>query len=311
MCEIAVLLAVYNSGKYVRELIDSLLVQTESHFTIYVHDDGSTEANVNILKKCIAENPQRIKWLEYPSVGGAKNNFLSMLDRVEADYFMFCDQDDIWMPKKVEFSLSQMRNMEKVSSDPCLVFSDLKVVDQNLKVIDESFMHYMKRDPSNTSVKELIIQNVAAGCTMMINNQLASLARKYHNKDNIFMHDWWCILIAALVGRISYIDEPLVLYRQHDNNTVGASKDYCKWAKTKVRNIFRGTQLKCSRQGIWYQRKTAYELSTLPGITDDDKVYLENIANIDKFNKIKRMRFYRKHKLIKRDIKNFWKILLV
>ena len=221
---IAILLASCNGEKYIAQQIESLLKQTETGWELFIHDDGSTDRTLEILRGYEARYPDRIHILDGPPCGGAKDNFLWMMRNVRAPYVMFCDQDDVWLPEKVELTLGEMKRLEaKHGKDkPLLVFTDLCVTDEGLHPIAARMSAYQKLDPGRTKPKNLMIQNVITGCAVMINRALAVFAAKPENTDEIIMHDWWCALLAASFGAVSYVDRALVLYRQHGGNSVGA-----------------------------------------------------------------------------------------
>ena len=155
---IAVLLATYNGEKYLKEQIDSILEQMDrvpDKCALYVHDDGSTDGTCEILKEYASQYPDCVKLLEGPPQGGSTKNFMYMLSEVEADYYMFSDQDDVWLPEKIEREYEEIKKLE---GSPALVFSDMKVVDEDLKVIDESFYSYSNLNPYRTKLNELILE---------------------------------------------------------------------------------------------------------------------------------------------------------
>ena len=313
--KIAVLLAVYNGEKYLSEQIESLLRQSYGDFVIYIHDDGSKDGSVAVEDEYVRKYPDRIKRLDYPPTGGPQNNFLSALSRTDADYYMFCDQDDVWLDNKIELTYKKMCETEE-KGKPCAIFSDLAVVDSELRTIDCSFMHYTNRYPEKTGLRDILARNCAAGCTMMINRELAALMIKYKSIDNIYMHDWWGMLIAACLGKIGYINEPLILYRQHEKNQLGASRVGAgKWMKEKLGNVFQGTQLKVSKQGIIEHkekhRRIAGELLALPGLREEDRAFLSELSAIGEQKKSRRIRFYLKNHLMENGMKNQWKIIFV
>ena len=141
----------------------------------------------------------------------------------ENDYVMFSDQDDIWLPNKIEITLNKLKNMEKTygKATPLLCHTDLKVVDKDLNAIHPSFYKMQKFDISKTTLSRALVQNIVTGCTTMINKPLLDLATGTNN-DNIIMHDWWLFLIASAFGKIDAVTTPTILYRQHDKNQVGA-----------------------------------------------------------------------------------------
>ena len=221
---IDILLATYNGGKYISQQLDSLFGQTYQDFRIIVRDDGSSDDTLKIVDQYCKAHPGRIEVvMDGIACGSAKSNFFQLMRHSTSDYAMFCDQDDVWIDNKIEITLQKMKEAERMQNEiPILVFSDLHVVDDNLGIINSSFMKYENLDPRKTSLNRLLAQNVATGCTMMINRELLKTALKFEHADRIIMHDWWCALVASQFGKVVYIDKPLVLYRQHHDNAVGA-----------------------------------------------------------------------------------------
>ena len=136
--KIAVLLATYNGENYISEQIESIFAQTEKDWMLYVHDDGSKDTTQQILKKYVADYPEQIVLVDGPATGGAKTNFLYLFQQVEAPFYMCCDQDDVWLPDKIEVTKKEMDNLVRGDEDkPCLVFTELRVVDGELNTIAE------------------------------------------------------------------------------------------------------------------------------------------------------------------------------
>ena len=143
------------------------------------------------------------------------------LQNSNSDYFMFCDQDDVWDTKKVEKTLAKMEEMEKEFGNiPLLVHTDLEVVDEKLNTINSSFMNFQKINPIKNNFHNLLIQNTITGCTVMINRKLAQQCLPI--PKGAIMHDWWIGLVASYFGKIGYVDESTIKYRQHTKNTIGA-----------------------------------------------------------------------------------------
>ena len=221
---IDILLATWNGERYLPEQIESLLAQTFSDWRLLARDDGSTDGTMNILRRYAALHPERITIVEDSDAGlGACGNFARLMEHSNAEYVMFCDQDDVWLPEKIERCLNAMRKMEKElkSGKPALVHCDLRVVDRELEMIAPSFWHYQKLNPvKGRFLNRLLIQNVVTGCAAMLNRPLARLAMPI--PANARMHDWWIALVASAFGKVGYLPESLVLYRQHGGNTLGA-----------------------------------------------------------------------------------------
>ena len=223
MERIAILLATYNGEEYLREQLDSLYHQTFKDWTIYVHDDGSADQTCNILKE-YAEKYDNFIILDYPSQHSAKDNFLSLLQKVEADYYLFCDQDDKWCTDKIEKQIIQLKETESNNPNkPVLVFTDLFVVDRELNLINESMWRFGGIHPEHlTTFDEGGAFEFVTGCTMMFNRQAKDAV--VFPADKAVMHDAWislCVLRSG--GIVKAIYEPLVYYRQHGNNTLGVN----------------------------------------------------------------------------------------
>ena len=236
---IDILMATYNGGKYISEQINSILNQTYKEWTLYIRDDGSKDNTVDIIDDYCKKYPGKIIRIKDDKLGlGAKLNFSELMKYSKSNYCMFADQDDVWLNTKIEDTMNKMIESENVhgKETPILVHTDLKVVDGNLNIINESFWRYQNLNKDNKSLNTLLVQNNITGCTMMMNKSLMKLGVKVP-KDCI-MHDWWIGLIASGLGKIYTVDKPTMLYRQHGNNEVGAHKyNSIKFIKNKAKDI--------------------------------------------------------------------------
>lgn len=218
-----VLLATWNGGKYLAALLDSLLAQTHSHFRVLVSDDGSTDETLVILERYRPLFGGRLVLLaQRPLGGGGLRNFeylmQASLDSGVAQWAMFCDQDDVWLPHKIAQSLTEMRRIE-CPDDACLVHTDLTVVEQDLRLIAPSFVRYQRMEPARSTALWLLSMNQVTGCATMVNRRLLAMALPI--PAEVVVHDWWCAVLSGS-GRRVYIDEPSILYRQHAVNQIGA-----------------------------------------------------------------------------------------
>jgi glycosyltransferase involved in cell wall biosynthesis len=237
-------MAVYNGEKYLREQIDSILNQTHQDFTLYIQDDCSTDGSYEIIRDYQKRFREKIEARRLDrNTGNAKHNFYEMMARIRDDYIMLCDQDDVWLPDKIEKTLNAMKRLEREHGlqTPLLVHTDLTVVDEGLNVISASFRKAMNADYNRTALNDLIIQNILTGCTCMYNRALAALICEKPPKYMV-MHDWWLILIAGAFGRVGHIDEPTILYRQHGNNEIGA-KDV-RTLRYKLNRLLHGNEVR-------------------------------------------------------------------
>ncbi len=209
-------MAAYNGEKYIAEQIESILSQTVKDWRLIICDDCSQDATAEIIKKYRYKNKDRILLYENEkNSGSSKTNFFSLIKKSDADYIFTCDQDDIWKPDKLEKTLRAFED----KSIPTLVHTDLTVVDENGKRLSDSMIRSQHIDVRRDKLNQLIVQNIVTGCTMAINRSLADILRE---PDVIPVHDWWIAATASIYGQIKFIDEPTMLYRQHDSNQCGA-----------------------------------------------------------------------------------------
>lgn len=223
---IGILLCTYNGEKYLSQQIDSLLNQTFQDFIIYIHDDGSTDQTNKIIQQYKNAYTNKIIILEDNKKGrGAKDSFMWLLNEVSADYYMFCDQDDIWLKTKIEDTYRRMQEVEKqYKNKPIVIHTDLTLVDKNLNTIYPSFWKYanMHVDISK-KFKYLCLGNIVTGCTMLFNNMAKSISLNQTNKY-VPLHDYWIALVTAQNGIVENLKKQTILYRQHEYNVIGCGE---------------------------------------------------------------------------------------
>lgn len=221
--KLAILLATYNSARYLAELLDSLVNQTYRDFTLYVRDDGSTDSTLQILESYQPKFDNMVILHDSVTSRRAMGSFFWMLENIDATYYMFCDHDDIWLPQKVELSLAKIREIER-DNRPALVCCDLVVTDSNLNTIGPSLWSYMKLRPELlTKLKYAISCNLFTGCTMIINRAARDISLPI--SPRAVMHDSWIGLrVLTAGGDVAWIPTPLILYRQHTDNLFGAHR---------------------------------------------------------------------------------------
>ena len=222
---VEILLAAYNGERFLREQLDSLLAQTWEAWHLTVSDDSSTDATPAILDEYAARYPNRIRRVQHKGrFGNARDHFFWLMKECGASYMMFCDQDDVWYPDKVEKTMrALLEAQEDAGADtPVLVFTELTPVDENLRPIASSVMKMQKQYTDVIDYRALLMQNIVPGCATGINRALALLAGQCRDTSRVIMHDWWLGVVAARFGRVVYLDERTMLYRQHGGNSVGA-----------------------------------------------------------------------------------------
>ena len=226
MHKVTVLLATYNGAKFVTEQIDSILKQTHKNWQLLIRDDHSSDATGQILAKYQARYPQRIiVFNNYGITLGSALNFNDLLQKAKSEgYIMFCDQDDFWIPDKIESTLREMLKLESKygESRPLLVHTGFRYVDASLRVISSKKDFQALKLP-NIGLSHLLAQNPVYGCTAMINKSLANTVDTVPAVAE--SHDYWIAMVASAFGEISYMSKKTVLYRQHGSNISGSFKD--------------------------------------------------------------------------------------
>ena len=287
---IAICMATYNGERYIREQIDSILLQSYKDWILFVRDDRSKDKTVKILKEYVNRWPHKIILINDEKIqgGSSKRNFAEILNwvnkRYKFNYFMFSDQDDYWLPSKVEKSLKKVKETEQRYGGPVLVHTDLKVVNQNLEILGESFIKYRSLNPKVKDIPHLLVQNNITGCTMCWNSDLNDLLDL--KDEGIAMHDWWIALVASCFGNIVFINEATILYRQHDKNVIGATKVNSLgfiinrlMGNSHVKETLSMSKLQAKVFTQHYRRE----------LTDKQREIFTRFANIDEKNKIFRI----------------------
>ena len=145
MDNLAILLATYNSEKYLRQQLDSVLNQSYTDWKLYIRDDGSKDKTLEIVNEYIQRDDRLYLLHDEVKGRGAKNSFLWLLEQTDSSYTMFCDHDDVKKKKKIEVTLKQMLEMEQIYPTlPVVAHTDLEVTNTELKTISPSFWEYTR-----------------------------------------------------------------------------------------------------------------------------------------------------------------------
>lgn len=223
-----ILLGTYNGAKYIEKQIESIQKQSFEEWILLVRDDGSKDNTAEIVTRFRKEDG-RIRLISDKRGNlGATRNYATLMTVARdegAKVVLFSDQDDVWLPNKLALQLERMHDIENVfgANTPILVHSDLTVVDENLQTLADSFMacrHMSHEEVAPLSI--LLTQNYITGCAAAFNRSLLELALPI--PEPALMYDWWISLCAAAFGKIGFIDAPMLLYRQHNDNRVGAKE---------------------------------------------------------------------------------------
>ncbi len=222
---VEILMATYNGSNFLVEQIESIRYQSYTNWRLLIRDDGSHDDTLAIAEYYQKIDPRITIQPSSDNSHNASKNFLNLLQHSQADYIMFSDQDDLWLPDKIELELDAIMSHEFHLEDniPLLVFTDSAIVDENLNLINASCSSEKPYDSNMITFEQLLFNNVGQGCTMMLNRSLANLICS-NSMDPLFkMHDYWAIILAAFFGQMIYIPQVTLLYRQHSNNVYGVN----------------------------------------------------------------------------------------
>jgi glycosyltransferase involved in cell wall biosynthesis len=219
---VAILLSTYNGEDFLAEQLDSLVQQTHTNWSIYASDDGSSDTTLNILQSYRERiGIDRLYILKGPQLGFAAN-FLSMLRRkeIQASYFAFCDQDDIWAPDRLEVGIRWMQQLP--AERPMLYCSRTLLIDAQGTPIGASPL--FGKPPC---FENALVQSIAGGNTMLLNGAARDLLKQTTLDTQIISHDWWAyILVSGCGGAVNYNKEPTIHYRQHGKNIIGSNSGF-------------------------------------------------------------------------------------
>ncbi len=224
---ISIALCTYNGEKYLREQLESFVQQSLTPYELVVWDDASTDSTIGILEEFIREAPFHVRLLRNKDNLGVVRSFSQAIKLCRGEYVALSDQDDIWLPDKLEASYQRIQQAERdFGADiPLLIHTDLRLIDAEGSEIAPSFMKFQRlRHVDVDTLKTILARNFVTGCTCLCNRVLINQSLPI--PENIFMHDWWIALIAACRGHILFIPEAKVLYRQHTSNVLGAKNPY-------------------------------------------------------------------------------------
>ena len=292
MEKVDILLATYNGARFLKEQLDSILNQTYSDFRLIISDDKSTDKTKAIIEE-YAKKDSRIEYYIQENNLGVIRNFEFLMKKVENKYFMFSDQDDIWKENKIEKSLEVM---EKEDAD--LVYSDLEVVDRDLNTIYKS---YWKLKGLDNKVKKyndfaaLYLNNFITGCTMLCKKNFIDLILPLPTKSKYVLHDYWVALIVSQHGKMAYIKEPLIKYRQHKDNKIGSRKRSDEITNfDELRYLF--IDVKIEHFTVFVENENKFTSLDVRSLSKEALIYFENLRRVNIINFSKWKLFFEHYK---------------
>ncbi len=279
--QIGIVLATYNADRgYFQQQIESIKRQDFLHWICLVTDDGSAPDIQAGIQQAIADDARFVYYVQ-PQNLGAYHNFEYGLhyfwQRPDITHVAFSDQDDVWYPHKLT---TLLRAIE--SQNALLAHSNLELIDGQGQRLHGSVWAYEQRRPENLDAQLLLLRNSVTGCTVLIRRSLIPdlLPFPPQPNRNSWYHDHWLALVAAHRGAIAHVREPLVQYRQHGDNVVGAREragtigtEFQDWVAKKCRLTLKSYPIHAALSNAFYQRfyrpQAAQTLNPIPADTLD------------------------------------------
>lgn len=288
MSTVTIVMASYNGAHYIREQIDSILANTYQDWKLWVCDDGSKDKTADIIHEYEARYPGKIQFHQNEKNLGVTLNFLHGISLEESSYYMFCDQDDVWMEDKIAVTLAKAKELEQGCPDaPVTVFTDARVVDGELKPIYESFYRNSRLNTDRTDLAHLLMENKLIGCTILFNSKVKDLLTNLPKSARV--HDWWVALVSASFGKIAYLDRATLLYRQHEHNVIG-NQNYSSYIQNRLGS------LRAQKQVLLATQKQAEEFLSIYG----DRLTAENRRLVADFAILHQMNWFHRRCLLLR-----------
>lgn len=236
---LTIALCTFNGAAYLREQLDSYLVQNHTHWQLWVSDDGSNDATLDILQEFDRrhgkQHPMRV--IKGPGQGVA-TNFMSLLCHPEfpSGPVALSDQDDVWLDHKLTRAITQIQDYD----GPVIYGAQSLHVDNTLRAIGRS-----STAGSRLSFSNALVQNVISGHSCVLSAEALDLVRRAGMPLGIPYHDWWLyLLISGVGGQVIIDDATVLLYRQHESNLMGAHRG-------QRARITRARQVLKSEYGNW------------------------------------------------------------
>lgn len=276
--QVAILLCTYEGQRYLAEQLDSFIKQSHTNWKIWVSDDGSVDDTLKILETYKQKLPPGRMSLQLGPAEGFAANFLSLTRKtnIEADYYAYSDQDDIWEMDKLARAVHWLESIPQ--HIPALYCSRTRLVDANNKEIGLSPL--FAKPPSFANA---LMQNIGGGNTMVFNNAARTLLRETEGNMPIVTHDWWAyIVVTGCGGKVFYDKTPSLRYRQHGGNLVGTNFTWAARFK-RLRMLWQG------QFRIWNESNITSLRQLQDKLTPESREILERFAQARQMNLIFRL----------------------
>lgn len=256
MTSVSIAMATFNGSAFLRQQLDSIAAQTVQPLEVHIGDDGSTDDTENLVAAFAAGAPFPVHFHRNENRLGYGENFLRTAQRCAGEWIAFSDQDDVWLPNKIERALTAARSR----SDAMLVVHDADLVDSELKPLGQRL--YGFKDGAFDRL-QLPGAFLSAGFLQLFRGSLIRdfpISPRTESPHDVefdeltmtrFPHDSWIPLLANLSGSIVTLSDPLALYRRHDSTVTDVA---ALWSRRMVGNAFKNNADRYSSLAEWYRR---------------------------------------------------------
>lgn len=267
---IQILMATFNGGAHLSEQLESIAAQTHANWSLWISDDGSTDATLDLVARFKSQGHD-VTLVEGPRQGSTAN-FMSLIRGVqlspEASWLAFCDQDDVWLPDKLERAVEAL--LETPADQAALYCSRTYVTDDDLQGRSLS-----SGRPRPLGFRNALVQNVASGNTTVLNPAAARLVQGESARAGaVVVHDWWVYqLVSGAGGRLVHDDTPSLLYRQHESNAIGVNTGFAARLR-RIRMLLDGSF------GRWNAMNIAALLRSSDQFTSENQRIVQDFSEL-------------------------------
>lgn len=221
--DFTVVVCTYRPNAYLIEQLRSINSSMPGIPVTIFDDSEQIDDTLSLIKESSLSN---VRVFPGAKRGSACENFIHGLSVIDSKWVFLSDQDDVWETSKVQEYMNVIRNLD--SDLPQIIFSDASLIDETGEIIDDSFFKYQGLSDRVLESDDILFRNCVQGATLCLNNKMLDLLRKSldgESASELAMHDWWIAILSRYFGNWTFIDKPLIRYRQHSANLVGAQKE--------------------------------------------------------------------------------------
>ena len=219
---VAVLMAVRDGERYLAQQLASLARQRSVRVDLWISDDGSSDASLDIVRQAAQTwTTGSVQLVDGPRSGFAEN-FRSLIVRanIDADFYAFCDQDDVWDDDKLAHAVDWLET--QAPGHPALYCSRTRIISADGETVGHSPLF-----PRVPSFRNALVQSIAGGNTMVMNRAAHAIVMEASRRTGFVSHDWWCyLMVSGTGGTVRYCPDSRIGYRQHDDNLVGQNNTW-------------------------------------------------------------------------------------